>query len=76
MEEGMRKRITMTALERKLLDDKEGEAHRKQLMDKILQKRGELSNLMSSGLSPEEYRAWSAFKAALDNALEVVGCYR
>ncbi|MDR2377368.1 MAG: EscE/YscE/SsaE family type III secretion system needle protein co-chaperone [Puniceicoccales bacterium] len=76
MEEGMGKRITMMALERKLLDEKEGEAYRKQLLDKILQKRGELSNLMSSGLSPEEYKAWNAFKQALDSALEVVGCYR
>ncbi|MDR3143718.1 MAG: EscE/YscE/SsaE family type III secretion system needle protein co-chaperone [Puniceicoccales bacterium] len=76
MKEGTEKRITMTALERKLLDDKEGETYRQQLMDRLLQKRGELSNLMSSGLSPEEYKAWNAFKVALDNALEVIRCYR
>jgi type III secretion system YseE family protein len=73
---GRKERITMTALERNLLDDKDGEAHRKQLMAKILQQRCELTALMNNGVSSEEYKAWNEFKQALDNALEVIECYR
>ncbi|MDR2419946.1 MAG: hypothetical protein LBD40_01310 [Puniceicoccales bacterium] len=76
MDIGKGKRIMMTALERNLLDEKNGEAYRKQLMGKILQRRSELSVLMNAGVSQAEYKAWNEFKQALDSALDVIAKYR
>ena len=76
MDMGKGKRITMTALERNLLDDKNGGAYRKQLTEKILQQRGKLNTLMNAGVSSAEYKAWNEFKQALDSALEVIEKYR
>jgi len=70
------KRITMTALERQLLDAQEGEAHRQRLMEKILQKRRELGTLMKAGAPAAEYRAWNEFSQALDSALKVLEEFR
>jgi type III secretion system YseE family protein len=73
---GEGKRVTMTSLERDLLDDKNGEAYRKQLVEKILRQRSELSVLMNAGVSSMEYKAWNEFRQALDSALEVIEQYR
>lgn len=66
----------MTALERNLSDDKDGEAYRQQLVTKILHQRGEINTLMNEGISSSEYKAWNEFKQALDSALEVIEKYR
>jgi type III secretion system YseE family protein len=69
-------RITMTALERNLSDDKNGEAYRQQLIAKLFRQRNEINALMNKGISSSEYRAWNEFKQALDSALEVIEKYR
>jgi type III secretion system YseE family protein len=70
------KRTTMTALERDLSDDENGEAYRQQLIAKIFHQRNEVNAIMNEGISSSEYKAWDEFKRALDDALEVVEKYR
>ena len=69
------KRLTLTDMERKLLDDQDG-SYRSELIAKLKSYQGDVQQHIAQGLSPEEFAVYDQLKQALLQAQEVVANFK
>ncbi|MDR0677990.1 MAG: hypothetical protein LBF44_00455 [Holosporaceae bacterium] len=65
------KRLTLTEMERQLLNDKDG-SYRREILQKIAQYQQWVEEQIATGLAPGELSVYEQLKNALDSAHEII----
>lgn len=69
--DGQSKRLTLTEMERKLLNDPSGQ-YRQEILNKLQKFQQEVQSHLNLGLPPEEFSLYDQLKQALIQAQDVV----
>ncbi|UPA28774.1 MAG: hypothetical protein LW808_001770 [Verrucomicrobiota bacterium] len=69
--ENQSKRLTLTEMERKLLEDPNGQ-YRQELLSKLQAFQQEMQSHLSHGLPPDEFALYDQLKQALIQAQDVI----
>lgn len=68
---GLREKVTMVDMERKLLADKDGN-YKREILNKLSLLDGEISKKISQGLNKDEFDAVNKLKTAIKSAKHTI----